>query len=355
MKAILLAGGLGTRLRPLTLNTPKPIVPLLDQPFIQHQIALIRTIPDIDEIILSLNYQPNVIEELLRTACPGKPNIRYVCEPEPLGTGGAIRYAAGDTTSTIVVFNGDVLSEINLEKMLALHKTRNARATIALTPVENPLAYGLVESETNGNISRFIEKPDPFDITTKNINAGVYILEASTFDRIPLETKYSIERSYFPSLIERNETFLAYIDTGYWLDIGTPDKYLQAHRDILDGRCTSSLYEIQKAGGPTIQDGAQVHPSARLERNCYVGHNATVGRNVHLGEHAVVGRGVTVGPESSIYRSVLWPESSIGAGVCIDGTILGHRCNIGDYCQLGPGAVIGDDSSISPYTKASDT
>ena len=138
MKAILLACGLGTRLRPLTLNTPKPIVPLLDQPFIQHQIALIRTIPDIDEIILSLNYQPNVIEEVLRTACPSKPNIRYVCEPEPLGTGGAIRYAAGDTTSTIVAFNGDVLSEINLEKMLALHKTRNALATIALTPVENP-------------------------------------------------------------------------------------------------------------------------------------------------------------------------------------------------------------------------
>ena len=355
MKAILLAGGFGTRLRPLTLNTPKPIVPLLDQPFVQHQIDLIRTIPDIDEIVLSLNYQPELIQEVLKTHCPGKPDIRYACEPEPLGTGGAIKYAAGNTKSTVVVFNGDVLSEIKLGEMIELHKTKKARATIALTPVDNPTAYGLVESDANGNVKRFIEKPDPFDITTNNINAGVYVLEPSTLDRIPDETKYSIERNYFPSLIERNESFLAFIDTGYWLDIGTPAKYLQAHRDILDGRCASSLYEAQETIGPTVLDGAQVHPSAHLEINCYVGHNAIIGRDVYLGEHAVIGHGVTIGPETSIHRSVVWPDSTIGSGVCIDGTIIGHRCQVGDYCQLGPEVVIGDESSISPYTRASDT
>jgi len=355
MKAILLAGGFGTRLRPLTLNTPKPIVPILDQPFVQHQINLIRTVPEVDEIVLSLNYQPELIEQALSAYETMKPGIRYICEPEPLGTGGAIRYAAGDTSKTVIVFNGDVLSEIKLDEMMALHKKQNAVATIALTPVDNPIAYGLVETDASGNVKRFIEKPEPFDVTTNNINAGVYILEPSTFDRIPPETKYSIERSYFPSLIENNEPFFAYIDSGYWLDIGTPQKYLQAHRDLLDGRCASSLHDAGATGGPIILDGAQVHPTARLEANCFVGHDAIIGRNVYLGEHAVIGRSVTIEPETSVHRSVVWPESQIGSGVCLDGTVIGHRCRIGDCCQLGPEVVLGDDSNISPYTRASET
>src|ERR671926_375042 len=236
MKAILLAGGKGTRLRPLTIHTPKPIVPIFDRPFLQFQLDLIKKVPEIDEVILSLNYQPRRIEEIFGDGDGLGIKIRYVVEPAPLGTAGAIKYAGDNLTESVVVFNGDVLTQIDLAAVIRLHRERKARATIVLTPVDNPTAYGLVETDAEGNIRRFLEKPSPDEITTNNINAGIYVLEPDTFDRIPSNVSWSIERSYFPSLIERGETFVGYIYEGYWIDIGTPQKYTQVHRDIMDGR-----------------------------------------------------------------------------------------------------------------------
>src|SRR3954469_6256969 len=236
MKAILLAGGKGTRLRPLTVHTPKPIVPILDRPFLYYQIDLLRQIPEIDEVILSLNYQPRRIEEIFGEGEGLGIRVRYVVEPMPLGTGGAIRYAGDSLTEWVVVFNGDVLTQVDLSAVIALHRERKAKATIVLTPVENPRAYGLVETDGAGNVQRFLEKPDPHQITCDTINAGIYVLEPDTFDRIPADTAGPRERSYFPSLIERGETFVAYVYKGYWIDIGTPEKYMQVHRGIMDRR-----------------------------------------------------------------------------------------------------------------------
>src|SRR6476661_8014680 len=228
MKAILLAGGQGTRLRPLTLHTPKPIVPIFDRPFLRYQIELLRQVPEIDEVVLSLNYQPRRIEEVFGDGSDLGVHLRYVVEPTPLGAGGAIRFAAGDRLrEPIVVFNGDVLTSVDLPAVLALHRERQARATIVLTPVDNPMAYGLVETDAQGNVGRFLEKPNPDEITCDTINAGIYVLEPETFDRIPKDTPWSIERSFFPSLIERADTFVAYVYRGYWIDIGTPEKYQQ--------------------------------------------------------------------------------------------------------------------------------
>src|SRR5438128_8910209 len=236
MKAILLAGGKGTRLRPLTIHTPKPIVPIFDRPFLHYQLDLLKQVPEIDEVILSLNYQPRRIEEIFGDGSESGLAIRYVVEPAPLGTGGAVRYAGESLNDSVVVFNGDVLTQVDLGAVIKLHRERKAKATIVLTPVENPSAYGLVETDASGNILRFVEKPKPEEITTNHINAGIYILEPDTFDRIPSDVAWSVERSYFPSLIERGETFVAYIDHGYWIDIGTPEKYVQVHRDIMDRR-----------------------------------------------------------------------------------------------------------------------
>ena len=223
MKAILLAGGQGSRLRPLTLNTPKPIVPIFDRPFLRYQIELLKQAPEIDEIVLSLNYQPRRIEEVFGDGSDLGVQIRYVVEPQPLGTGGAIKFAAGPKPQgPVVVFNGDVLTSVDLPALLALHRERRARATIVLTPVDNPSAFGLVETDANGNITAFREKPAADEITVDTINAGIYVIEGETLDRIPAETAYSIERGYFPSLIERHETFVAHIYRGYWIDIGTP-------------------------------------------------------------------------------------------------------------------------------------
>src|SRR5213083_2848561 len=236
MKAILLAGGKGTRLRPLTIHTPKPIVPIFDRPFLHYQIDLLKQVPEIDEVILSLNYQPRRIEEIFGDGSDLGIKIRYVVEPAPLGTAGAVKYAGDNLTESVVVFNGDVLTEIDLGAVIRLHRERRARATIVLTPVDNPSAYGLVETEPDGRIRRFLEKPNPDEITCDTINAGIYVLEPDTFDRIPKDTPWSIERSFFPSLIERGEAFVAYVERGYWIDIGTPEKYMQVHRDVMDRR-----------------------------------------------------------------------------------------------------------------------
>src|SRR4051812_48637873 len=182
MKAILLAGGKGTRLRPLTIHTPKPIVPIFERPFLHYQLDLLKKVADIDEVILSLNYQPRRIEEIFGDGGESGLAIRYVVEPAPLGTGGAIRFASETLRESVVVFNGDVLTEVDLAAVIALHRERKAKATIVLTPVENPSAYGLVETDAHANIRRFLEKPNPDEITTNNINAGIYVLEPDTFD-----------------------------------------------------------------------------------------------------------------------------------------------------------------------------
>src|SRR4029077_9243467 len=210
MKAIMLAGGKGTRLRPLTIHTPKPIVPIFERPFLHYQLDLLKKVPEIDEVVLSLNYQPRRIEEIFGDGGDTGLSIRYVGEPLPLRTARAGRYAGESLRESIVVFNGDVLTEIDLAAVIRLHRERQAKATIVLTPVDNPAAYGLVETDAFGNIQRFLEKPKPEEITSNTINAGIYVLEPDTFDRIPKDTPWSIERSFFPSLIERGERFCAY-------------------------------------------------------------------------------------------------------------------------------------------------
>src|SRR5689334_15906836 len=190
MKAILLAGGKGTRLRPLTIHTPKPIVPIFERPFLHYQLDLLKQVPEIDEVILSLNYQPRRIEEIFGDGGDTGLALRYVVEPQPLGTAGAVRYAGESLRESIVVFNGDVLTEVDLRAVIALHRERKARATIVLTPVENPAAYGLVETDSQGNVRRFLEKPKPDEITCDTINAGIYVLEPDTFDRIPKDTAW---------------------------------------------------------------------------------------------------------------------------------------------------------------------
>src|SRR5436190_6389105 len=274
MKAILLAGGKGTRLRPLTIHTPKPIVPIFDRPFLHYQLDLLKQVPEIDEVILSLNYQPRRIEEIFGDGGDSGLGIRYVVEPAPLGTAGAVRYAGESLHESVVVFNGDVLTQVDLRAVIALHRERRAKATIVLTPVENPSAYGLVETDPQGNILRFLEKPKPDEITCDTINAGIYVLEPSTFDRIPKNTAWSIERSFFPSLIERGETFVAYVYRGYWIDIGTPAKYVQVHRDILDGRFHRA--NNGDSSHRIISPDARVEDGAIIEGPCFIDEGVIV-------------------------------------------------------------------------------
>jgi NDP-sugar pyrophosphorylase family protein len=353
MKAILLAGGKGTRLRPLTIHTPKPIVPIFDRPFLHYQLDLLKHVAEIDEVILSLNYQPRRIEEIFGDGSQSGLAIKYVVEPAPLGTAGAIRYAGESLRESVVVFNGDVLTEVDLAAVIALHRERKARATIVLTPVENPTAYGLVETDQRGNIKRFLEKPKPDEITCNTINAGIYVLEPDTFDRIPKDTPWSIERSFFPSLIERGETFVAYVYRGYWIDIGTPDKYMQVHRDIMDGRYTAYKAPPSNGGPPNawINHGARIEAGVAVEGPCFVDEGAVVKTGARIGPYSVVGRQCHIEEHAIIERSILWANSRISQEATVRRSILGRHCHIGRSATIEDGVVLGDKSVVTDHSR----
>jgi NDP-sugar pyrophosphorylase family protein len=351
MKAILLAGGKGTRLRPLTLHTPKPIVPIFDRPFLRYQIDLVRQVPEIDEIVLSLNYQPGRIQEVFGDGSELGIRISYVVEPQPLGTGGAIKFAAGNTREAVVVFNGDVLTNIDLPALLRLHRERKARATITLTPVDNPTAYGLVETEADGRIKAFIEKPSADRITTNLINAGIYVLEPETFDRIPPETAWSIERSYFPSLIERGETFMAHEYRGYWIDIGTPEKYVQVHRDIMDGRFAAPPFSGQ-AGRAIVSPDARVDPGATLEGPCFIDAQAVIKKGARIGRGSVIGRACHIEEDAVVDGAILWPNTWVDRESVVTGAVAGRHVHIGRNCVVGPGAMLGDKCVLTDFSRS---
>ena len=352
MKAILLAGGMGTRLRPLTMRTPKPIVPIFNRPFLQYQIDLLKQVPEIDEVILSLNYQPRLVEEMLGDGSALGIKIRYVVEPIPLGTGGAVKYAGDDLTESVVVFNADVLTQIDLAAVIRLHRARRARATIVLTPVENPSAYGLVETDSEGNVRRFLEKPKTDQITTNHINAGIYVLEPDTFDRIPGGVAWSIERSYFPSLVERGETFVAYVYDGYWIDIGTPEKYVQVHRDIMDGRYVTAPFLNLPAPRISMAPDARIEAGATVEGPCFIDEGVLIKAGARIGPYSVIGRETQVDEDASVDGAILWPNCRVSRKASVRNAILGRDCHVGQGVTVGAGAVLGDGTTLTDYTRA---
>jgi len=349
MKAILLAGGRGTRLRPLTIHTPKPIVPIFDRPFLQYQLDQLKQVPDVDEVILSLNYQPRRIEEMFGDGSDTGLAIRYVVEPQPLGTAGAVRYAGESLRESVIVFNGDVLTQVDLGAVVALHRSRKSKATIVLTPVENPSAYGLVETDSESNITRFLEKPNPDEITCDTINAGIYILEPDTFDRIPKDTPWSIERSFFPSLIERHETFVAYVHRGYWIDIGTPEKYLQVHRDIMDGRYRAAPF----TDGSTalVSPRARIDEGVTIEGPCFIDEGVVVRTGARIGPYSVIGRQCHLEEHAVVDGAIVWANTRIGQDAIVRRSILARQCHLGRNALVEDGVVLGDKSVITDFSR----
>ena len=349
MKAILLAGGKGTRLRPLTLHTPKPIVPIFNRPFLLYQIDQLRQIPEITEVILSLNYQPRRIEETFGDGEALGIKVSYAVEPSPLGTGGAIKFAAEHVQDSVVVLNGDVLQQIDLQAVIDRHRARKAKATIVLTPVDNPSAYGLVETDADGNVLRFLEKPGVNEITCNTINAGVYVLEPETLERIPAGEAYSIERSYFPSLIEHGETFIAYVNTGYWIDIGTPEKYRQVHRDIMDGRFRAEPF-VERPGG-IVDLGAKIDTDVHIQGPCFLDEGVVLKAGARVGPYTVLGRHCQIDEQADVRESIAWANSMIGAHARVEGAVFGRNTQVGRHVTIGPGALLGDRTVVTDFSQ----
>jgi NDP-sugar pyrophosphorylase family protein len=348
MKAVILVGGEGTRLRPLTLGTPKPVVPVVDRPFLRHQLDLLRTV-GVREVIFSVAYRPERIRAIFGDGASLGVTIHYAVEESPLGTGGAVKNAESYLDDRTIVLNGDVLTDLDLVGVVAKHAEAGASASIVLTPVENPSAYGLVETEA-GRVRRFLEKPDPTEITTDTINAGIYVLERRVLDLIPPGVNHSIERTFFPALLARGDLVLGPVHRGYWIDIGTHEKYLQVHRDILNGRFPVALDGAQREGG-VVHAQAGVDAGARLVPPFYVGPGCRVAAGAEIGRGAVLVGDVRVEAGARVADSVLWPGASLEAGCSVEGAVLAGHVRVGPSARVR-GAVLGEGSVVSDFSTA---
>jgi NDP-sugar pyrophosphorylase family protein len=341
MQALILAGGKGTRLRPLTMHTPKPIVPIANQPFLLYQLELLKR-ADVRDVILSLSYQPQKIEDKLGDGTDYNVRVSYVVEASPLGTAGAYRNAASLISETTVVFNGDVLTDIDMNEVIRFHRERQAAATIVLAPVPNPTEYGLVETEKDGRVRRFLEKPKPEEVTCDTINAGIYILEPRVLDYVPEGEPFMFEYGVFPQLLDRKEPFFAYLWRGYWRDIGTPLSYLQATRDVIAGR-------VKLLEPPSAERGEKFDATAGIEAPSAVDPSCTLKAGVQI-INSVVSRNCYIEERARIENSVVRGGTRVGAGSTVQGAVIGKGCHIGRAVEI-KGAVLGDKSVVTDYSQ----
>jgi mannose-1-phosphate guanylyltransferase len=337
VQALILAGGEGTRLRPLTSTMPKPVVPLVDRPFIAYMLEWLRS-HGVDDVILSCGFMAEGVREVIGDGADLDLRVRYLEEPEPLGTGGALKFAEDLLEERFFMLNGDVLTDIDLTAQLSQHERTGARATLALIPVDDPSAYGLVRREPDLSVREFVEKPGAEQIDTNLINAGAYIIEREVLGEMaPAGTHISIEREVFPRLVGRG--LYGYEASGYWLDIGTPDRYLQATFDILEGNVSTEIGRRIGEAGLALVEGAEV--SGRVVAPAIVAPECVVGAHAIVGGRTVLGNGVRVGEWAHVESSVLLDGVTVGSRSTIRGSIIGPGVSIGDGCHIAGGVVLG--------------
>ena len=353
MKAVVLVGGEGTRLRPLTYATPKPLLPIANQPFLERQLTWLAA-HGVDEVVLSLGHLPDAFEEHLPGATFGDLALRYVVEDHPLGTAGAIRFAAQGIDERFIVCNGDVLTTLDLEALVGFHDARGAEATIHLTEVSDPSAYGVVPTRDNGEVVAFVEKPPPGKAPTSWINAGTYVLEPSVLERIPGRLTVSIERETFPRMLAEPGRLFAMASTDYWIDIGTPEKYLEAHRDLLCGATGISPAPgaQEREPGIWIQGRSTVDPSARLEAPSLIGDGVVVEGDARV-TASVIGARCALGSGSRVVRSVLLEGVHLEPGAEVVDSIVGTGATIGAGALVYDHSIVGPDVHLSEGARAS--
>ncbi|HVC14242.1 MAG TPA: NDP-sugar synthase [Acidimicrobiales bacterium] len=342
MKAVVLVGGEGTRLRPLTLSIPKQMLPIVEQAMLERVLGQLARY-GVDEAVLSLGYLPDAFMKAYPDGMAAGVRLSYAVEPEPLDTAGAIRFAALQlgVEETFVVVNGDVLTDMDLGALLAFHRAQGAEGTISLHPVDDPSAFGVVPTDESGRVRAFVEKPRPGEAPTNLINAGTYVLEPSTLDRIPGGRRVSIERETFPAMVTDGRLF-ALADAAYWLDTGTPASYLGAHWDLLEGRrpgppapgARTAGTGVWVLGVPDVEAGGEVRGPALLGDGALVRAGAVVDR-------AVVGHDCIVGPGARIERSVLLPGAVVDVGATVTGSIVGPGAQVGARSEVRPVSVLG--------------
>ncbi|HEY5045715.1 MAG TPA: NDP-sugar synthase [Solirubrobacteraceae bacterium] len=341
MQAVILVGGEGTRLRPLTSTVPKPVVPLVDRPFISFMLEWLRQ-HGVDDVIMSCGFLATSVRNVLGDGSELGIRLRFVEEPDPRGTAGALKFAEPMLDERFLMLNGDVLTDIDLTVQIAQHERTGARATLALVPVEDPTAYGLVQLEEDRSVRDFVEKPSSDQIDTNLISAGAYVLEREVLDLVPSDRNVSIEREVWPQLIGNG--LYGSPSQSYWLDIGTPERYLQGTFDIIEGNVATAVQERLGDDYLAIDEDAELQgrviPPAVIERGVSVAEGA------HVGALVVLGQNVSIGAHSTVERAVIMSGAEIGAGCTLRDCIIAAGARVGAGTRITGGAVLGEGVTV---------
>jgi len=349
VKAVVLVGGEGTRLRPLTLSAPKQMLPIVEVPMIERVLGHLGA-HGIDEAVLSIGYLPDAFLSAYPDGMSGGVALTYAHEPEPLDTAGAVRFAADHVgiTETFVVVNGDVLTDLDVTALIEFHREHRAQGTIHLHPVPDPSPFGVVPTDFDGRVTAFLEKPSRDEAPTNLINAGTYVLEPSALERIPSGRRVSIERETFPAMV-RDGVLFAMADDSYWLDAGTPSAFLEAHRDLIDGHRPG----LPVAGARRSDAGWWVKGSPKVSGTvtgaCYFGDGAVVAEGAIV-DRSVLSAGCVVESGVELRESVLLAGARVAANSVVSGSVLGPGSTVGERCDVRPVSVLGEGAVLASGT-----
>lgn len=346
-RAVIMAGGAGSRLRPITSNLPKPMVPLANRPLMEHIILLLRE-HGVKDIVVTVQFLASMVRQYFGGGSELGVNLTYATEESPLGTAGSVKNAeeALRGEGAFLVVSGDALTDIDITAALRFHQEKNALATIVLHRQANPLEYGIVVTDEEGRIERFLEKPGWGQVFTDTVNTGIYVLDSRIFDDIPEGQSYDFSKELFPKLLERGERLFGYVADGYWTDVGTIEAYRQAQSDALNGDVEIELPGFEISLGVRVGDGVEIDPTARLEGPLLIGDHVRIGPGATLRDHTVIGSNVEVQDGAFLQRSIVYDNAHVGENAEIRGAIVARGGDVRDRARVSDGCVVGDGASI---------
>ena len=349
MKAVVMAGGEGTRLRPLTSNQPKPMVPVVGKPCMEHILELLRD-HGMNEVIVTVAFLPQAIRSYFGQGESLGMQIGYSVEESPLGTAGSVRLAAKQLDETFLVISGDALCDLDLTALVDFHKEKGAAVTIGLKSVENPLEFGIVVTDEEGRIERFLEKPSWGQVFSDTINTGIYVLEPEVLKHVPTDRAYDFSKELFPYLLEMGRPLYGYVMDGYWQDIGNLDQFRQANFDALEENVRLNIPGIRIRGNVWLGEGVEIADLEQIEGPAYIGNYCRVAPDAQVGAHSVLSNSVTLRERTRVTRSVIDASTHIGRNSLIEGAILGRSCDIRAHVRIHEGVAIGDEVTIGAET-----
>jgi mannose-1-phosphate guanylyltransferase/phosphomannomutase len=345
VKAVVMAGGEGTRLRPLTSNQPKPMVPVVGKPCMEHIVELLRE-HGFEDIVVTLAFMPQAIRSYFGDGESLGVRIEYSVEELPLGTAGSVRLASGKLDDTVLVISGDALCDVDLTRLVAFHREHEAAVTIGLKAVENPLEFGIVVTDETGRVERFLEKPSWGQVFSDTINTGIYVLEPEVLRHVPADRPYDFSKELFPLLLEMGRPIYGLALDGYWQDIGTLEQFRQANFDALDERVRLNIPGVRLRGNVWVGEGVEIDDLEAVKGPAFIGNYCRIGRDVALGPYAVLSGSVTLREHTHVSRSVIDASTHVGRSSVVEGAIVGRSCDLRDHVRVQEGAAVGDEVTI---------